>query len=112
MCVPAATVSASAAISSALGRVASNEAPRKKSAIATTGLARSADVVTGMAVVMDICRFRAPGAPQWRELGLPSLAPARDHVGFVVEPERAVLAQDRARSIQIASVGDDAGEAI
>src|SRR5262245_50436981 len=112
MGVPAARVSASAATSSAFGRVASNEALRMNAAIAATGSARSADVLTGMAVVMDICRFRAPGALQWREFALPSLAPARDHVGFVVEPESAVIVQHLLRGLQIASVGNDFGEAI
>ena len=35
----------------------------------------------------------------------PSLAPARDHVGFVEEPERAVLLQHLARGFEIAAVG-------
>src|SRR4029077_1245378 len=101
-------MSARSATSSALGRVASSEKPRMKSAIAAIGSARSATVVVGEIVVMSLCRCRELG----RRAGRLSLAPARDHVGFVVEPERAVLAQHLARRFEIASVGDHVGEAM
>src|SRR4029453_5436795 len=42
----------------------------------------------------------------------PSLAPTRDHVGFVVEPEPAVFAQNLAGGVEIASAGDDLGEPV
>ena len=41
-----------------------------------------------------------------------SLAPPRDHVGLVVEPQPAVLAQHLAGGIEIAAVGDHLGQPV
>ncbi len=72
---------------------------------------RPANWLTGGGVTMDICGCREFGLLR-REFGEASLAPARDHVRFVVEPERPMLAQNLARRFQITAVGHNIREPV
>src|SRR5579864_6683134 len=47
-----------------------------------------------------------------REARKNSRPPARDHVGFVEEPQAAALAQNRAGGVDIAAVGDHLAEPV
>src|SRR5262249_61937484 len=94
---------ANAVTSSRVGRVASIEKPRTNCAITGTMSLRALDewlMRAAMAVIaLPSCV---------REL----FAPARDHVGFVVEPQAAAFVQHLARGIEIAAVGDDVGQPV
>src|SRR5277367_3727576 len=67
--------------SAALGRVASNEHPDMKARMCAI-VATSSDWSSGETL-----------ASMQKPLFFRSLAPPRDHVGFVVEPQSAMLAQ-------------------
>src|SRR5262245_48147519 len=97
-------MSASAATSSTVGRVASSEKPRTKSAIACTRSPRSKAVVLAAALVIG-CILHA-------DVELGSLAPARDHIGFVVEPKSAALVQHLAGGVEIAAVRHHVAEPV
>src|SRR5262245_7389678 len=82
-------------MSDAVRRVASIEKPCRKSAMRCVALGAAFGV-------LSVARFSAvAGMAQ----ASPLLAPPRDHVALVVEPERAVLVEHLFRGLQIATVG-------
>src|SRR5215470_6636550 len=88
-------------ISAAVGRVASIEKPCTKSAMACVGSQAPSLASAGTMLIQSLSAPRAS-----------SVAPARDHKGFIVEPEPAVLLQHFARRIEIAAVGHDLAQPV
>src|SRR5262249_40350975 len=120
--VPAEAAAANASTSLALGRVASSEKPRANAAMASSGegwcsVSSSVAVAVVMACATAVARMSeaicgdAAGSPDIASLiratgrTPPSPPSSRDHVGPVVDPEPAVLAQHVARRVEIAPVG-------
>src|SRR6476659_5829400 len=97
-------MAATAATSSALGRVASSEKPHAHAAMRSMAEELCSRLDTAGVAGIDL----DPRDSWSRSRNGPasSLPAPRDHVGLVVEPQRAVLAQHVARGLEIAAIRD------
>src|SRR5216110_2210881 len=114
MGVPGAAAAFSASTSSAVGRVASSDAPRMKAEIDATVSDAASAALRGASIVASVDTTPAPRCRSSASIAeirfplflasLPSIPAPRDHVGLIVEPQAAMLAQHLARRLEIAPV--------